>query len=145
MLIVEASYVRPDCPPQLIDILVRRRQLIGVFNLRLFHSPHFVDSQLITAGILVDQPANLEEVVLLKGVDRVGNVVPHLGLDLAGAIAKRERKKNVSALLGLDLLGGDKKRGGNDLVFVAGGVFNEELLHGPGEAILLWFAVEKQQ
>ena len=36
---------------------------------------------------LLSSPANFHEIVLLEDVDVVGDVVPHLGIKMAGAVA----------------------------------------------------------
>ena len=48
----------------------------------------------------------------------VFDVVPHLGLDLAGAVAEGERQVRLAGLLGLDLLRHHHEAGRDDLVFL---------------------------
>ena len=69
--------------------------------------------------VLVDQAFDLEEVILLEGVEDLFNVVPHLGFDLAAAIAESERQIRLAGLLGFDLLGNHDEARGDDLVFLA--------------------------
>jgi hypothetical protein len=63
-----------------------------------------VNGELKAVRILIDQPANFDKIVLLEDVNRVGDVVPHLGVDLPGAVAQRKRQVDVAALLGFNLL-----------------------------------------
>ena len=72
--------------------------------------------------VFVDQALDLEEVILLEGVENFFDVVPHLGFDLAAAVAEGERQIGLAGFLGLDLLGDHDKSGGDDLVFVLGAV-----------------------
>ncbi len=66
---------------------------------------------------LIEQAAHFDEIILLKAVDVVGYVVPHLGVQVAGAVRQRQGQVKLAALLRLGLLGDHDERGGNDLVF----------------------------
>src|SRR5882724_3532518 len=50
-------------------------------------------------------------------------------LNLAGAVAKRERQVGLSGFLRLDLFGDNNKTRGDDAVFVPRSVGDEELFH----------------
>ena len=62
-----------------------------------------MDGELEAVLVLVDQALDLDEVVLLEGVDGVLDVVPHLGFDVAAAIAQGEGQVRLTAFLGFDL------------------------------------------
>src|SRR5580704_11639705 len=115
--------------PQLTDILGGLGQVIGEVDLRVAQAAQLVNGDLEAVLIFVEQAFDLEEVVLLEGVDRVLDVVPHLGFDLAGAITQDQRQIGLSGLLRLDLLGDDHKTRGDDLVFVVRAIGQEEFLH----------------
>ncbi len=78
--------------------------------------------------VLVDQPFDLEEVVLLEDADEILDVVPHLGFDLSAAIAQNQRQVRLSILLRLHLLRRHHEAGGNDLVFLPGAVADKKIL-----------------
>ncbi len=56
-------------------------------------------------AVLVEQylALNADEVIALKGVHHLGHVIPHLGVDFAGFIAKEQRKVGVSPLFLADV------------------------------------------
>ena len=56
-------------------------------------------------------PFDLDEIVAVEGLDHFGDVVPHLGVELAGAVAEEQRKIKLAALLLPDLLGLDQETG----------------------------------
>ena len=77
-----------------------------------------MNGNLKTILIFVEQTLDLDEVVLLEGVQGVCDVVPHFGFQLSGTIAEGQREIGLSGLLGLDLFGNDYEAGGEDLIFV---------------------------
>src|SRR5947209_19486203 len=109
MAILKGGNIPANRPPQLLNILGGLGKIVGIVNLRFVHAADFVNGELIAVRIFVDQAADLEEVVLLERVDGVGNVVPHLCVEVAGSIAKSEREKDFAALLRLDLLRGNQE------------------------------------
>ena len=115
--------------PQLADILGGLGQVIGEVDLGVAQAAQLVNRDLEAVLVFVEQAFDLEEVVLLEGVDRVLDVIPHLGFDLAGAITQDQRQIRLSGLLRLDLLGNDHKTRGDDLVFVVRAIGQEEFLH----------------
>ena len=68
--------------------------------------------------IFIDEPFDFQEIVLLKSVEDLLNVVPHLGFDLAATVAKGECEIRLAGLLRLDLFGDDDEAGGDDFIFV---------------------------
>ena len=58
----------------------------------------------------------LDEIVAVEGIEHVGDVVPHLGVEFAGAVAEHQRKVELAALLLPDLLGVDQETGRDHLV-----------------------------
>ena len=88
-----------------------------------------MDRDLEPVLVLIEQALDFEEVILIEGVDGIFDVVPHLGFDLAATVGENQRQVRLSALLGLDLLGTDDKSGGDDLVFEAGTIREEEIFH----------------
>src|SRR5580698_1266919 len=85
--------------PQLADILGRFGQVIGEIDLGVAQATQFVNRDLEAVLVFVEQAFDLEEVVLLEGVDRVLDVIPHLGFDLTGSITQDERQIGLSSLL----------------------------------------------
>ena len=88
-----------------------------------------MDGELEAVLVLVDQAFDLDEVILLEAVDGVLDVVPHLGFDVAAAIAEGQSQIGLAALLGFDLLGDDDEGRSDDLVLVLNAVGNEKFLH----------------
>src|SRR5580658_5304422 len=84
--------------PKLADILGGLRQVIGEIDLGVAEAAQFVNRDLETVLILVEQAFDLEEVLLLESVDRVLDVIPHLGFELAGAITQNQRQIRFAAL-----------------------------------------------
>jgi hypothetical protein len=64
------------------------RQIVGEIDFRFFHAAQLVNRKLKSILVFVDEPFNLEKVVLLEGENEFVDVVPHLGFDLAGAIGE---------------------------------------------------------
>ena len=52
---------------------------------------------------LIEQAANFYEIILLKSVDVVSNVVPHLGVKMAAAVRQCERQVKLAALFRFSL------------------------------------------
>ncbi len=94
-----------------------------------------MDGELEAVLVLVEQAFDLEEVILLEGVEGLLDVVPHLGFDLATAIAEGQREIGFAGLLGFHLVGHDNKRGGNDLVFVLDAIGDEKIFHELGRRL----------
>ena len=57
------------------------------------------------------------------------NVIPHLGVNVAGTIGKGHGQVEVAALLGLGLLGGHHERRGDYLVFKTGCIGYVKIFH----------------
>ena len=115
--------------PQLIDVLRGLGEIVGVIDFGVSQFAHLVEGELPAAVVLLHHAFDLDEVVLLKRVHRVGHVVPHVGLQLAGAVGQRDRQVGVAVLLGLDLLGGDHEVRGDGLVLVLLAVADVEVFH----------------
>ena len=115
--------------PQLVDVLRRLRQIVGELDFRLTELANFMDGQLEVVFVAVDQPFNLDVIVLLEGIKRLGDVVPHLGLDLAGAVGERQCQVWIATFLGLHLFRRYDERRGDDLVFTLGTIADEEVFH----------------
>ena len=68
-----------------------------------------MNGELKAVFVLIDQSLDLDEVVLIAGVNGVFDVVPHLGLDVAAAISQGKGQVRLTALLGFDLAGNHHK------------------------------------
>ena len=89
-----------------------------------------MDSDLKPVLIFINQPLNLQEIILLEGTENFFDVVPHLGFDLAAAVSQGKREIGLAGLLRLYLLGNDDEAGRDDFIFVITTVGEEEFLHG---------------
>ena len=74
--------------PQFPDILGRLRQVVGKINFRLAQAAKLVDRKLEAIFVLVDQTFDLDEIVLVKGVDGIFDVIPHFAFEVSAAIAQ---------------------------------------------------------
>ena len=68
-----------------------------------------MDRQLRPVVEDLDQALDLDEVVALERVHHFGDVVPHLGVQLAGAVAQLQREIQLAGLLLPNLLGVDQE------------------------------------
>src|SRR5208282_4893009 len=117
--------------PEFADVLGSLGQIIGEVDFRFFHAAELVNGELKTVLVLVDQPLNLEKVVLLEGQNEFVDVIPHLGFDLAAAIGENQRQVWFAIFFGLHLLGGHYETGGDDLVFLLRTIGDKKLFHEP--------------
>src|SRR6202142_172294 len=95
--------------PEFADVFGGFWQVVREVNLRLSQTAKFVNGDLEPVLIFVEQALDLEEIVLLEGVDGVLDVIPHLGFNLAGTITEGQRKVGFSGLLRFDLFGNNHK------------------------------------
>ncbi len=116
--------------PELVDVLGGLGKIVGEVDLGFTQLAQLVDGELKAVLVLVDETFDLEEVILLEGVENFFDVVPHFGFELAAAVAEREREVRLAGLLGLDLLADDDEGRGNDLVLLSRAVADVEIFHG---------------
>src|SRR3954462_12452442 len=88
---------------KLASVLSGAGQVYGTLNPCLLHGTDFVHRELEAVVEFVEQTANLYEVILLKAVDMVGNVVPHLGVKMAAAVCQCQCQIKLAALFWLGL------------------------------------------
>ena len=131
MRILERSHKLSQRPPQFADIFGGFGQVVGEIDLCFFHPTELVDRQLEAVLILVNQPFDFEEVVLLEDGDEVVDVVPHLRFDLPGAVGQEQRQVRLTIFFGLHLLRSDHKTGGDNFVFLLAAFRDKELFHEP--------------
>src|SRR5436190_12805399 len=72
--------------PELVNVLCSFRKVIGKIDFRFTQLSKLVDGELEALLVLIDQPLDFEEVILLKGVEHFLYVVPHFGFELAAAV-----------------------------------------------------------
>ena len=115
--------------PKLVSVFRGLWKVVGKLDFGFAQLAQLVNGQLETLLVFVDQAFDLEEVILLEGVEDFFDVVPHFGFELAAAIAEREREIGLPGFFRLDLLGDDDEGRSDDLVFVARAVADVEILH----------------
>ena len=93
--------------PEFVDVLGGLGKVVGEIDFGFAQLAQLVDGELKAVLIFVDQAFDLEEVVLLEGVEDFLDVVPHFGFELAAAVAERESQVRLASFLGLDLLADD--------------------------------------
>ena len=129
--ILERGHKLRQRSPEFADVLGGLGQVVGEVDIAFFHAPQLVNRELKTILVLVDEPFDLEKVVLLEGEDEFVDVIPHLGFDLAAAIGQDQRQIRLAIFLGLHLLRRHDEAGGDDLVFLLGTLGDEKLFHEP--------------
>ena len=117
--------------PKIVDIFLGLGQIIGKIDFRFLHPPEFVDRELKTILVFVDESFDFQEIILLEDVDKFFDVVPHLRFDVTAAVAESERKVRFTSLLGFHLLGNNNKDRRDDLVLLLRTVANKEFFHEP--------------
>ena len=94
----------------------RGREIIARNRPPLFHPHQLVNGELRAVLINLDQALHPHEVVAIEGVHHLGDVVPHLGVDVAGAVAQDQRQVRLAALLLADVLRLNQEHGRDHLV-----------------------------
>ena len=115
--------------PEVINIPGGLGKIVREVDFGFAQLAQLVDGELKTVSVLVDQAFDLEEVVLLEGIEHFFHVVPHLGFELPAAVAESKSEIRLTGFLGLDLFADHDKVGSDDLVFVAGAIADVELFH----------------
>ena len=118
MRILESRDESGQSLPEFVDVFRGLGKVIGEVDFRFAQLAQLVDGELEAVLVLVDEAFDLEEVVLLEGLEDFLDVVPHFGFELAAAVAESECEVGLPGLLGLDLLDTTTKAGGDDLVFL---------------------------
>ncbi len=116
--ILKTGYKIGQRLPQFANIFRGLGQIIGEIYFRISQATQLVNRDLKAVLVFVDQPFDFQEVVLLEGVESLLDVVPHLGFDLAAAVAQSQREVRLTGFLWFDLLGDDYEAGSDDLIFV---------------------------
>src|ERR1051326_788018 len=83
VMIIEAFYKSAQRLPELSNVFCRLRKEVGEFNLRIAQPTQLVNRKLKAVLVLVDEALDLDVVVLIEGVERIVDVVPHLGFNQA--------------------------------------------------------------
>ena len=78
--------------PHFLGVAQGGGEVVDEIDLAVVHPPHVVDGDLRPVLKDLDQPLDLDEIVAVEGIHHgVGDVVPHLGVHLAGAVAEEQR------------------------------------------------------
>src|ERR1700681_1042420 len=117
--------------PEFADILGCLGQVVSEIDFGLCHAAEFVDGQLKSILVFVDQTLDLEEVVLLEAEDKLIDVVPHFGFELAAAISQDQGQIRLAIFLSLYLLRGHYEAGGNDFILLITTFGDKKLFHEP--------------
>ena len=108
MRVEDAGVLRPDRTRDFLlhlenlrtrgeERVLKARDLIWDFA--LFDPPQLVDRQLRPVVEDLDQTLDLDEIAAVEGIHDLGDVVPHLGVDLAGTVAQQQRKIRFARFL----------------------------------------------
>src|ERR1043165_1175803 len=127
--VLEACNELAERPPQLIDVLGGFWQVVGKIDLRFLELAQLVYRHLEPAVVLVDQAADLDEIVLLENAHNFGDVVPYLSVDVPAAVGQRKRQVRIAALFRFHLLDRDHEAGGYDLILVLRAIADVKVLH----------------
>ena len=92
------------------------RKKIGEIHVRIQHARHLVDRHLQPVLEDLQQAFHLDEIVALEGVHHFDDVVPHLGVHLAGAVAEQQGKIRFARFLLPNVFDVNEESGGENLV-----------------------------
>src|SRR6266700_2217134 len=98
MRVTYAVHKSAQSAPENVHILGGARKVVGKVDFGFLHRPHLVQGQLETAVEFVNQAPYFDEVVLLKAIDVFRDVVPHLRVNVAGAVPQRKRQVEFTVL-----------------------------------------------
>src|SRR5271165_6769868 len=129
MRVLESGDVVRESPPEFVNVLGGLGKVVGEVDFGFAQLAQLVDGELEAVFVFVDEALDLEEVILLEGVEDFFDVVPHFGFELAAAIAESEGQVRLASLLGLDLLAHDDEARSDDLVLVARAIADVEVFH----------------
>src|SRR5579863_7641319 len=103
MRILERSYESSQSLPKFADVFGGLGKKVRIIDLRITQPAQLVNGDLEAVLVLVEKAFDLEEIILLEGVEGVLNVVPHFGFDLPSAVAQGESEIRFSGLFRLYL------------------------------------------
>src|SRR5438105_2736350 len=89
-----------------------------------------MDRKLKVVLVAVDQSFDLDVVILLESIERIGDVVPHLGFNLAASICQSQRQIGITGLFRLHLFNRDHKARRDYLVVATRAIGDIKVLHG---------------
>src|SRR5271165_6306522 len=96
MGILKRGYKFGQRSPEFADVLGGFGEVIGEIDFRLFHAAELVNGELKTILVFVDQPLDLEKVVLLESENEFVDVIPHFGFDLAAAVGENQSQVGIA-------------------------------------------------
>ena len=102
--------------PHLFGIARGGGEKVAEFHLAVFHRADLVDGELGPVVVDLEQAFDLDEIVTIEGIHDFGDVVPHFGVELAGAIRQQEGEIGLAGALLPDLLRLNEKESGRDFV-----------------------------
>jgi len=85
-------------------------------DLLVLDAAQFVDGELRAIVVKLQQPFHLDEIVAVERVHHLGHVVPHFGVDFAGAVGQQKREIRLAGALLPDLFGVNQKCSGGRFV-----------------------------
>ena len=80
------------------------------------HARHLVDGDLQPVLEDLQQAFDLDEIVAFEGVHHLDDVVPHLGVHFAGAVAEQQRKIRLARFFLPNVFDVNEESGGENLV-----------------------------
>ena len=92
------------------------RKVIGEIDFRLRHRQKFVNRELLPVLKYLEQSLYAHKIVALESIQHFGRVLPHLGVELAGAIGERHRKIRFARFLLANIFVMHQEDPGDDLV-----------------------------
>ena len=83
----------------LVEISVGAGEVIGEIDLMIFQAAKPVNRKLRAVLKDLNETFDSDEVVAFEGIHHFGDVVPHLGFELAGAVGQLEGQVRITGLL----------------------------------------------
>lgn len=71
-------------------------EVVGKIDVGIENPGHLVDGELRPVLEDLQQPFDLDEIVAIKRLDHLGDVIPHLGVHVAGPVAEQQRKIRIA-------------------------------------------------
>ena len=116
MRVLEPGDNGPQLGKHFVSVAFRGGKIVPQVDFRIVLPHHLVNGELRPVLENLEQAFDLDEIVAVEGVHDLGDVVPHLRVKIAGAVAEQEGKIRLSRFLLTDVLGLHQESRGHQLV-----------------------------
>ena len=115
-LVVERGDDGAQFAPHLAGIAEGGREEVPEIHFVVSDAAEFVDGELRAVVVELQKALHLDEIVAVERVHHLGHVVPHFGVDFAGAVGQQKREIRLAGALLPDLFGVNQKCSGGRFV-----------------------------